>query len=81
MTHEIVESSLPRHECFVHRVSQLEGVVADSQVVLKSEWLQHNAVPYREGQAQVIAGVTLSQKTDLACFHHGNKVLLQCCEM
>lgn len=73
--HETVKSSLPRHECFVHRVSQLEGVVADGQVVLKSERLQHNAVPYRKGQAQVIAGVTLSQKTDLAYFHRGDQGL------
>lgn len=53
---------LPHHKCFVHRVSQLEGVVTDGQVVLQSEWLQHNTVPYGKSQTQVIARITLNQK-------------------
>lgn len=51
------EVLLPHHEGFVHRVSQLEGVVTDSQVVLQSERLQHDAIPYWECQTQVIAGI------------------------
>lgn len=56
------ELVLPHHEGFVHGLSQLEGVVTDSQVVLQSERLQHNAISYRESQAQVVAGVTLNEK-------------------
>lgn len=44
----LCEVLLPHHEGFVHRVSQLEGVVTDCQVVLQSERLQHDAIPYWE---------------------------------
>lgn len=53
---------VPQHECFIDRVSQLEGVVTDGQVVLQSERLQHDAVSYRESQTQVVAGVTWKDK-------------------
>lgn len=66
---------LPHHECFVHGVSQLEGVVTDSQVVLQSERLQHNAISHWESQTQVITGVTLNGKQSwlLGRFHWGDK--------
>lgn len=65
---------LPHHECFVHRVPQLEGVVTDGQVVFQSERLQHNAVSHWESQTQVITGVTLNGKQSwlLGRFHRGN---------
>ncbi len=53
----------PHHKGLIHGVSQLEDVVADSQVVLQSKGLQHHPIPYREGQAQVIAGVSYRQKS------------------
>lgn len=46
----------PHHEGLVDRVAELEDVVADSQVVLQAEGLQHHAVPHREGQSQLLAG-------------------------
>lgn len=46
----------PHHEGLVDRVTELEDVVADSQVVLQAERLQHHAVPHREGQSQLLAG-------------------------
>lgn len=66
---------LPHHECFVHGVPQLEGVVTDGQVVLQSERLQHNAISHWESQTQVITGVTLNGKQSwlLGRFHWGDK--------
>lgn len=46
----------PHHESLVDRVTELEDVVADSQVVLQAEGLQYHAVPHREGQSQLLAG-------------------------
>lgn len=31
-------------------------MIADSQVVLQAEGLQHHAVPHREGQSQLLTG-------------------------
>lgn len=53
---------LPHHECFVDRVSQLEGVVTDGQVVLQSERLQHDTISDRERQTQVVTGVTFKRR-------------------
>lgn len=55
-------SFLPQHEGLVHRISEMESVITDSQVVLQSKRLQHYPISYREGQTQVIAGVTLNGK-------------------
>lgn len=46
----------PHHEGLVDGVTQLEDVVADGQVVLQAEGLQHHAVPHREGQPQLLPG-------------------------
>lgn len=40
----------------------MEGMVADSQVVLQSERLQYYTISYRESQTQVVTGVTLNGK-------------------
>lgn len=38
--------------------SEVENVVTDGQVVLQAERLQHHSVPDREGQPQLLVGVS-----------------------
>lgn len=40
----------PPHEGLVDGGPQVEDVIADSQVVLQSERLQHHPIPHGEGQ-------------------------------
>ena len=52
-----IKRALPPHECLVDGGPQVEDVVADGQVVLQPEGLQHHPVPYREGQPELLVGV------------------------
>ncbi len=49
---------LPPHEGLVDGGSKVEDVVADSQVVLQAERLQHHSIPDWERQPQLLIGVT-----------------------
>ena len=52
-----IKRALPPHEGLVDGGPQVEDVVADGQVVLQPEGLQHHPVPHREGQPQLLVGV------------------------
>ena len=55
-TFNLIKSGLrrgiPPHECLVHRISQMEDVVADRQVMLQAERREDNSVPHRKCKAQ-----------------------------
>lgn len=54
----------PQHQGLVDGVSQLEGVVADRQVVLQAEGLQDHPIPYWEGQPQLVARATAWEQAE-----------------
>lgn len=42
--------------------SKVENMVTDSQVVLQAEWLQHNSIPDRERQPELLVRVSWGRR-------------------
>lgn len=58
---------LPPHEGLVDGGSKVEDVVADSQVVLQAERLQHHSIPDWERQPQLLIGVSWERRKQGGC--------------
>lgn len=46
----------PQHQGLVDRITELESVVANSEIVLQAKRLQDHPIPHREGQPQLVTG-------------------------